>query len=123
LARRGRTLTLAGDAFGADREQLLNRARIVLSLLRIPHDLAGMRMLMGMACGALVVAEDCPDTDAYRPGEHFVMARLDELPAVIEYYLVHEDERQKIARQGHRFVTEELTLANAVRKMLAYTAI
>jgi len=123
LADRGRTLTLAGNAFGPDRAHLLNRARIVLSLLRMPHDLAGMRMLMGMACGALVVSEHCPDTDAYRPGEHFVMAGLDELPAVIDYYLAHENERRKIARQGYRFVTEELTLANAVRKMLAHTAI
>ena len=118
LARRGRTLTFAVGAYGAAREELLNRARIVLSLLRMPHDLAGIRVLMGMACGALVVSEYCHDTDAYRPGEHFVMAELNQLPKVIDYYLEHEEERKTIAWQGHRFVTEELTLANLMHKML-----
>jgi len=118
LALRGRRFTLVRGAYGKSREQWLNRARIVLSLLRLPHDLAGMRVLLGMACGALVVSEHCNDTDAYRPGEHFVMANLNELPGVIDYYLAHEDERQKIARQGHRFVTQELTLSNMLRKML-----
>jgi hypothetical protein len=123
LARRGRKLTLVSGVYGAYRDELLSRARIVLSLLRMPHDLAGMRVLMGLACGALVVSEHCADTGAFRPGEHFIMAPLPELPEVVEHYLNQEAERQAIARQGHHFVTETLTLSNAVRRMLAHAAI
>jgi spore maturation protein CgeB len=97
----------------------LNRSRIVLSLLRVPHDLAGMRVLMGMACRALVVSEYCKGTGAYVPGEHFVMAPLNQLPETIVRYLDHESERERIASAGHRFVTEELTLQKALAKMLA----
>ena len=93
-----------------------------MNLLRSPYDLAGLRVLLGLACGALVVSEQCDGTGEFRAGEHFVMAPLGDLPGTIAYYLDHEDERQKIAGQGHRFVTEELTLANVVRKMLTQVA-
>jgi len=119
LAQRGRLLTVIGNTHGAGREQLLNRARITLSLLRAPHDLPGLRVLLGLACGTLVVSESGAGTGAFRPGEHFVTAGPDQLPGTIEYYLTHEAERQKIARQGHAFVTRELTLPNVLRTMLA----
>lgn len=118
LAARGRTLTFARKVYGTERARLLSRARIYLSLLRLPHDMPGMRMLLGMAAGALVVSEHCDDTGPYVPGEHFVMRRTEELPEVIDYYLAHEDQRRKIASEGHRFVTEELTLASGMRTML-----
>jgi hypothetical protein len=57
LARRGRTLMMVPEAFGAERESLLNRSRIFVNLLRTPHELAGLRVLLGLACGALVVSE------------------------------------------------------------------
>jgi hypothetical protein len=123
LARRGRTLTLARGVYGEERDVLISRSRIMLSTLRVPHDMAGMRMLLGMGCGTLVISEPCEDTGAFRPGEHFVMAEIEGLPAVIEHYLTHEEARQMIARQGHRFVTEELTLEQGMRRMLAHAAI
>jgi hypothetical protein len=120
LAERGCALTLAAGVQGAVREELLNRARIVLSLLRMPHDLAGMRVLMGLACGALVISESCDGTGAFLPGKHFVMAGTEQLPETILHYLAHGDERRKIAGQGHRFVTQELTLTDALTKMLEH---
>jgi len=122
LTQRGRTLTLVQKAHGAGRDALLSRTRIMLNLLRAPHDLAGMRVMMGMACGALVVSEHCDDTGAFRPDQHFVMAQLDKLAEVIGFHLAHEEMRRKIAREGHRFVTQELTLANMIRKMLQVIA-
>ena len=116
-------MTFVRGAYGALRERWLNRARIVLSLLRLRHDLAGMRVLMGLACGALVVSEQCVDTGAFRPGEHFVMAERERMPEVIEHYLTHEEERERIARQGHSFVTRELTLARVVHTMLKQSGI
>ncbi|MFO1477526.1 MAG: glycosyltransferase [Verrucomicrobiota bacterium] len=118
LAARARSITFAEGAYGPDRERLLNRARIVLSLLRAPHDLAGMRVLMGLACGALVVSESCPDTNAFTPGEHFVMAPRAQLADCLCHYLDNEPERARIARQGCAFVNRELTLERSLATML-----
>lgn len=119
LAARGRTLTFVSGVQGAVREAWLNRARIVLCLLRTPHDLPAMRVMLGLACGALVVCESCADTGAFVAGEHFVMTSLEDMPAVIDRHLTHDVERQEIAAAGHRFVTKELTLPQVLRRMLA----
>jgi len=118
LGRRGCPLTLVRRAHGTAREQLLSRARITVNLLRAPHDLAGLRVLLGLACGTLVVSEHCDGTGAFQPGKHFVMVPATQMADTIEYYLAHEAERRQIADEGHRFVTRELTLANVLTKLL-----
>jgi len=123
LAARGRTLTFVRGVRGAEREHVLNRARIMVNLLRMPHDLAGMRVLMGIACGALVVSEHADATGAFLPGKHFVMTAPDRLAEKIDYFLAHEEERQKIAAEGYRFVTQELTLAKGLGRILASVAV
>lgn len=118
LARHRRKLTVVRRAFGVARTKLLNRTRIMLVLLRTPHDMPAMRLLLGMACGTLVVCEKCVGTGAFRSGEHFVMAELERLPEVIDHYLTHEDERCQTARWGHQFVTRELTIENMLCRLL-----
>ena len=123
LQRRGRLLTWAQRAFGDAREELLSRTKIMLSLLRVPHDEAGMRVLIGLAGGALVVSEACADAGEFVPGKHYVTAPLRDIPSVVEYYLDHERERRTIAAEGHRFATEELTLPQVLRRMLQLAGI
>jgi hypothetical protein len=118
LEWRGVRLTCVPRAFGHERDVWLSRARIMLAPLRIPHDMAGMRVMLGMAGGALVVAEACPGTGAFRPGEHFVMAPAEELAATIVHYLEHDDERRRIAGQGQRFLVREWTMRHAVEALL-----
>lgn len=118
LQLRGRKLVVVERAFGETRTHLLNRTQIMLVLLRTPHDMPAMRLLLGMACGVLVVCEQCNGTGAFRPGEHFVMADLDQLPDAIDYYLAHGADRRRIAQQGHMFVTQELTMEEMLRRML-----
>ena len=118
MARRGRPLTLETGVYGAARDRLLSRARIVLCPLRVPHDLAGMRVLMGMACGAMVLSQTCPSTEDYVPGVHLVTAGFTEMADTIEYHLDHEAERERIARAGQRYVTEEMTMPQVLQAML-----
>ncbi len=121
LEQRSRKLTVVQRAFGEARTHLLNRARIMLVLLRTPHDMPAMRLMLGMACGALVICEQCNGTGAFRAGEHFVMAEPERLPEVIDYYLTHEDDRRQIAWRGHEFVAQELTMEKMLRRMLDLT--
>ena len=108
----------ASGAWGEERTRLLNRTRVLLNLARHPGLLSGMRLQMGMANGALVASEPIFDPGPYRPGEHFVEAPLSELPALVAHYLEHEEERAAIAERAHRFVTEELTLAASVDRLV-----
>lgn len=119
LSRRGIKLTLAEERDSHKRNVWLSRAKIFLDLLRAPHDFAALRVSLGMACGALVVSEDCGDTSVFRPGEHLVTAPPGGMAGVIEQYLKDVNERLAIARRGQQFVTQELTLAECSRRMLA----
>jgi hypothetical protein len=106
------------NCYGDERTRLVNRARIVVNILNYPWDLTGLRFLMAMSCGALVVTEKLDDSYPYRPGENLVEAPLEKMAETVAYYLNHEDERAAVAAAGHRFATEENTIQSAIRKIL-----
>jgi glycosyltransferase involved in cell wall biosynthesis len=104
--------------WGENRTRLLNRAKIVLNLQRYPGQFSGMRFILGMANRALVISEPIYHPAPYVPGKHYVSATIEAIPQIIRYYLAHDDERAVIASEGHRFVTQELTLARSVFRIL-----
>jgi hypothetical protein len=104
--------------WGEKRTRLLNSAKIVLNIQRYPGELSGMRFLLAMANKALAISEPIYDPTPYVPGKHYVSASLDDLPQLIRYYLAHEKERVAIANEGYRFVTQELTMARSVSRIL-----
>lgn len=104
--------------WGENRTQLLNRTKIVLNLQRYPGQFSGMRFILGMTNMALVVSEPVYHPAPYVPGKHYVSAPIAEMPQVIRYYLAHDDEREAIASEGHRLVTQELTMARSVSRIL-----
>jgi len=123
LRRRGINLLALGsrsnpDHWGENRTQLLNRTKILLNLQRSPGELSGMRFLLGMANRTLVISEPVYDSAPYVPGKHYISATIEEMPQIIRYYLAHEEEREKVAREGHRFVTQEMTLDRSVAQIL-----
>jgi hypothetical protein len=79
-------------------------------------------LILGMANGALVVSEPLGDGAPYVAGRHYVEATADQMPAVIRHYLARPDERRRIAEEGRRFVTTELTMARSVDRILALAA-
>lgn len=123
LRRAGVRLTSCGDWFDPmfwdeSRTRLLNRAKIFLNVQRFSGEFSGLRLILGMANKALVVSEPMCKPHPFVAGTHYVSARVDEMPAAIEYYLTHEEERLRIVREGHRLVTEELTLERSARRIL-----
>jgi len=104
----------AADLWGEARTKLLNRVRIFLNLQRFPGEFSGLRFLLGMANGALVLSEPVHDPHPFAAGEHFVSASLEEMPSVIRAYLNDEEERRRIARAAHRFVTTQLRMDRSV---------
>lgn len=127
LRRRGVDLVARGGWFdpanwGEERARRLNRTKILLNLGRHPGELSGLRLILGFANKALVISEPIYNPAPYVPGTHYVSATIEDIPQAIRYYLAHEDERRRIAAEGHRLVTQEITLARSVSQILAIVA-
>jgi hypothetical protein len=123
LHRQGINLVTRGSwsdpaLWGDDRTRLLNRTRIFLNLQRYASDLSGVRFLLGMANRTMVISEPVYEPGVYVPGKHFISASPDEMPRLIEYYLSHEDERERIASAGYELVTRELTMERSINTIL-----
>jgi hypothetical protein len=104
--------------WGDERTQLLNRTRIFLNLPRYAGELSGARFLLGMANRAMVISEPVYEPGEYIPGKHYVSASPDEMPGIIDYYLTHDEERERIASAGHQLVTQELTMERSMNIIL-----
>jgi hypothetical protein len=107
-----------GMCFGAERTAVLNRASISLNVAMFPWEVAGLRFLMSMACGALVVSEPIEDPTPYVAGVHFVEVHPLDMPDAIEHYLNNHEERRRIVNAAQAYVTQELTMTNSIRKIL-----
>jgi hypothetical protein len=106
------------ECWGDNRMKILNRAKILLNFQRFPGELAGFRLNLGMANKTLVISEPIYNPDPYIPGKHYVSASSDEMPEIIKYYLSNPKEREKIAQEGHRFVTDELTMNKSAARIV-----
>jgi hypothetical protein len=123
LTPKGINITIAPlNCYDQERTKLLNRARIVLDIIRIPWEMPIMRLLMSMGCGAMVVSNWTGEPTPFS-NEHFVQAELDKIPETIEHYLKNEDERATVTDSAYRFVTEKLTLRNSILQILEQSGI
>jgi hypothetical protein len=127
LRRRGVDLVARGswsdpDLWGGSRTRLLSRTKIFLNLQRYPGELSGMRLIMGMANRTLVISEPMYKPGEFIPGKHYVSAESDEMPEVIDYYLHHDDERERMTTEGHEFVTRYLTMERSISTILRLIA-
>ncbi len=123
LRRRGVSVTAVGGwddprYWGEAREQLVNRARIFLNVLRRPGQFSGERLVIGMANRALVLSEPIYRPEPFVPGVHYIESSLDLWPEVIEAHLADEMSRCRMAEAGHAFVMSELTYERSVARVL-----
>lgn len=79
-----------------------------------------MRVFEAMASGALLITDNADGLeDLFRNGEHLIIYRSDTaLPNLIDYYLKHPEERERIARQGQELVLREHTYAHRTEEIL-----
>ena len=96
----------------------MNRTKILLNLARTPGELSGLRLMIGMANHALVVSEPIYRPEPYCPGEHFVMAQVDELPSVIARYLKDDEARERIVQSAYKLITTQQTLERSAQHIL-----
>lgn len=106
--------------FDEERTEILNRAKITLNLLRTWYDENSLRICMAAPNGSMVVSEPMlPHVPQYQPGVHYAAAPLDRLAQTILYYLEHDVERERLAGNASRLLTETLTMRRSIETIIS----
>jgi glycosyltransferase involved in cell wall biosynthesis len=113
-----RTIT-ANGVWGLERDALLRRARVVLDVHRIPGNFTGLRLLLALAAGAVLVTEPMDEPHPFMPGLHYVEAPLVQLALAVRELLEDEPRRRRLADAGQALLREELTMAASLRAVLS----
>jgi hypothetical protein len=104
--------------YGEERTLLLNRTKIVVDLMKTPWEMPVMRLLMCAGCGALVVSNWTGEPTPFDK-THLVQTATAEIADAAICYLQNEQSRCRIVDAVRAFVTQQLTMQNAVAKMFA----
>ncbi|MCS7207301.1 MAG: glycosyltransferase [Dehalococcoidia bacterium] len=99
--------------------QVYSRAKIVFNI-PVGNDL-NPRFFEAMACGALLLTKRAANGQEvlFQEGVHYVGFDTErELLEKIDYYLSHDEERERIARAGYEEVHKNHTLVHRVQALL-----
>ena len=103
---------------GRQRTVLLQRARVVLNVLRFPWEFPGPRLYASAACGALCVSNEAVQNEPFEPGLHFIRAPRARMAESISWYLTHEEERRQRAVLALQSFTSDFSLLASLEKLL-----
>lgn len=106
-------------AYGAEREALLARTRVVLDVHRVPDASPGLRFLLATAAGAALAAEPAVKAGALAAGRHFVAAEIDRLAEATLEILADEPRRQALVRAAQDLLRGPLAMATCLEEVLA----
>jgi hypothetical protein len=106
-------------AWGEERNALLSRAKVFLSIYRYPGDGSGMRFSMGMGNGALVVSEPVADPDPFAAGRDFVQAPVPALADAILAALSDPPARLAMCRAAQDCLRAHYSLQGSAERILA----
>ena len=112
------SFTIVDEAYDNARKELLNKAKIILDIPRVPWEPGGIRFLMAMSCGALVVSLNVRYTAPYEPGVHFVSCSEQNIIDSIRHYLSNPVQRQIIVDNAFELVTKNITATNMMAKVM-----
>jgi hypothetical protein len=125
LERRGLNIHIADGVenpliYGRARTDILNRAKITLNLIPTRHDPAFIfRFHMAAGNRSLIISEptlhhcECGEHDV-----HYIASPAHKLVETILFYLENDAERDRLVDNAFHLVTEHLTLANSVKRLM-----
>jgi Glycosyl transferases group 1 len=100
------------------RISLLQRARIVLNVLRMPWEFTGLRLFPSTACGALMVSNTAVQNEPFVEGLHFVPAPKARMAEAIANLLDHEEERARRAAIAKHDLRQNFSMQHSVASLL-----
>jgi spore maturation protein CgeB len=101
---------------------VFHQSQINLNItVRSIHSGIPLRAFDIMGCGGFLLTNFQADfLEHFTPGADYVYYEsVDDLLCKVDYYLEHEDERCRIARNGYEMVKENHSYRHRVREMLA----
>jgi GT2 family glycosyltransferase len=110
----GSTYYLAGER----RSRLLAESKLLLNVhqQQLPY-LEWHRILSAVLNGCVVLTEHSLMTDPFEPGVHFVSAREDDLPFVLEALLAEPERLEGIRHAAYDLVREQMPMSRATAVM------
>ncbi len=111
-------ITVLDGVWGEERGSLLRRSRVVLNVGRTPGNFVGVRLVLALAAGAVVVSEPMADPFPFVAGVHFVEAPLDGLLDAARELHADEPRRRRIAEAGQALLVGELSMSRCLRAAL-----
>lgn len=113
-----------GEVYSYDEfPRVIKQSKINLNItLRSIHSGIPLRAFEIMGSGGFLLSNYQADfLDFFVPGEDFVYYEdKSDLLRKIDYYLIHEDERKEIAKNGHDKVAAAHTYRHRIREMLDF---
>ena len=107
----------------AEKYQRLRSAKVLLNLHRTTSSaLEWMRFLEAICNGCVVVSEPCLDGEPLLPGEHFVAANVEEIPAAVNRLLDQPDQLRLMRERAYDFVREQLPMEAAGHRLAELAA-
>jgi len=113
-----------GEMFGEQSKKIIASSKIVLGLNHYAEDVAegiwSNRLYKTMAAGSFLLHEKVKGMDfVFTNQEHLVYWQgTKNLIDLIKYYLVHEEKREKIAKQGQEYVLNYQSYDNRIKDLL-----
>lgn len=90
-------------ALGEDMVSLFNRSKIILNIHSYGWYLdTETRIFEALGCGSFVITEKLSEENPFISGKHLIEVEdIEEMKEKISYYLLHDQERETITRQGY----------------------
>jgi hypothetical protein len=104
-------LHVLDGAWGAERGELLRRSKVVLNVARTAGEFVGIRLVLALAAGAVVVSEPMTDPFPFVAGVHFEEAPLDRILDAARELEADDARRSRIVEAGQALLVNELSMA------------
>jgi len=104
--------------WGADRDALLARTRVIVDVHRIPGNFTGLRFLTAMASGAVLVTEPLDDPYPFVAGIDHIAVGIDDLPRSVAVLVGDEARRREIAAHGQLRLVDDLSMRASLKRVL-----
>ncbi len=119
-----RVLTVAQGLHGTARTELMRRTRVTLQVPSIPWEFPGIRMLIAIQCGVLVVASSSEQSAPYEASTHYLPTTLKRLADTVVRVLDDEPFRSGFVESARRSLDATLSpceIAKQIMNVLGYT--
>lgn len=107
------------SAFGGEMVELIAKSKIVLNLHAADFLDTETRVYESLGCGAFLISERLSQESPFDDSHLVQCDSTEELLRAIEYYLDHEDERERISCSGHDFAKSHHTYLERCKQIIS----